>query len=793
MKNKFFTILFSLSYLLVFTQNCKLTGELTDNESGEPIPYANAILTSSKDSTFLQGAITNEQGLFSIENIKAGTYHLKLSFMGYQTVQMNSVLLQRGTRNIGQVSLNRFTENLDAVIVKATKPPISYKVDKKVIDAGSFPGASVAMDLLENIPSLQVNFEGKLTYRGDGTFKVYINGQPVSNGEEKLLQLPAEKIDKIEVITNPSAKYNAEGTAGIIQVILKKNRLQGYAINSSIRAATYGSYQWLFSIDQKGEKGGWYFQGHLRQDVWNKKKVDENQLILQENTLYQTTSVLNNKDGGIRSFIEAGFNYDLTSKDYISFSLHVNPLKSTEEHIKSGEVSDLLYESSMLIDEENYFLTSKSKLSYRYLGTRFEYKHAFNKERTHLLSTFMNYSTYLHALDEVKIDEKKYSTFIDRLGYKGAEYNEIVFVANVSYKNKLSELSSFEVGSEINLDHLPKVTSISGVFDDDNNLIPFPNEPKEQEVDFKQDIYAAFLIFKSSFNKLEYQLGLRTEFTDRKSNYRYLADEDVQMQIPAENQFLDFFPSFHTVYNFSETHQLALNYSRRISRPNYWKLIPLSQYSSPYTYYTGNGNLLPTYSNAFEIAYTKSRGKDFIGIELFARNSHNIIQSYSTTGTEDILFYSPENIGDSWSTGAELMVGIDIYSWWNLNMSSSLYSYKLFVNIYDISRTESQLRSDGRINNTFLLPKDITVKWDLNYRSPSVAAQSKRDDYFYSNLAIKKDFNEKQWQLTLAYSDIFHSKKYYSYWFGKDFSIESYNKIIPFLSFKVSYNLDNQK
>lgn len=793
MKKTLFTIIFCLVHLLVFTQNCKLTGKLIDRFSGEPITYANAILTSSKDSTYLQGAITNNHGLFIIENVKIGSYNLKLSFIGYQSVQMNEVLLQRGTRDIGVIPLNVLTENLDAITVKATKASISYKVDKKVIDAGSFPGASVAMDLLENIPSLQVNFEGRLTYRGDGTFKVFINGHPVANGEEKLRQLPADKIDKIEVITNPSAKYDAEGTAGIIQVILKKNRLQGYAISTSAKASTFGSYQWLFSIDKKGERGGWYIGGQLENHIWSKMKVTEKQTITQENNLYQTNSVLDNKSGGIRSFLEFGFNYDLTDKDYINFSINANPLKSTEEHTKFGEISDLLYELSILSNEENYFFKSKSKLSYRYIGSTLTYKHAFNKARTHLLSSYISYSNYLHPLKEEKIDEKEYSSHIDKAGYRGAEHNEIIFEANVSYKNKLTELSSFEIGTEINLDHLPKVTSISGIFDNNHNLLPFSNEPDKQEVNFKQDIYATYLLFKSSWNKLEYQFGLRTELTDRKSNYSYLEDQNREILIPAEKQFLAFFPSFHTVYNFSETHQLAVNYSRRISRPNYWKLIPLSQYSSPYTYYKGNGNLVPTYSNAFEMAYTKSWGKDFIGMELFARNNKNIIQNYSHTGSDNILFYSPENIGDSWSAGAEFMVGVDIYSWWNMNVSSSLYSYKLFVNIDSTNKTESQLKNDTRLNNTFLLPKAFTVKWDLNYKSPTVAVQRKRDGYFYSNFAVKKDFNDKKWQFTLSYSDIFSTKKYKSKMTGIDFNIENDYVLTPFLSFKISYNFDNQK
>jgi len=515
MKKSLFIVLFALCSQLVSAQNSKLTGKIIDKVSGESISYANAVLISVSDSSYLKGAITNDNGVFLIENIKAGTYNLELSFIGNQSVQMKHILLQRGTRDIGEVALNMLSENLNEVTIKATKSAISYKVDKKVIDAGSFPGASVAMDLLENVPSLQVNFEGKLSYRGDGIFKVFINGQSVANGEEKLRQLSADKIDKIEVITNPSAKYDSEGTAGIIQVILKKNRLQGYAINTSVSASSIGAYDWSFSVDEKGEKGGWHINGHLANRVWWKATVNEKQIFRNADNTQITEAKNKKKNNGESSFLEFGFNYDLTNKDYINFSINTNPIRRKDKNSSVGNIIEQDYNLSSLEKEESYFLNSRGSNTYQYLGTSLNYSHAFNKDRSHLLSANFAYSAYLIPFDEQKLDEKRYATFTERIGYRGKEHNEIIFKADILYKNKLSEHSSFEAGAKIDLDHIPKITSISGVFDDEDNITPFPDEPMNQEVDFVQDIYASFLTFKSSFNKFEYQLGLRAELTDR--------------------------------------------------------------------------------------------------------------------------------------------------------------------------------------------------------------------------------------------------------------------------------------
>jgi outer membrane receptor protein involved in Fe transport len=399
----------------------------------------------------------------------------------------------------------------------------------------------------------------------------------------------------------------------------------------------------------------------------------------------------------------------------------------------------------------------------------------------------------LHPLEENQMDEKIINNNTERFGHRGKEYNEVIFVANVAYKNEFTDKSKFEAGANLNLDHIPRVTSVSGRFDEAGNITPFVNLPANQEVDFIQDVYAAYGIFKSGWGKFEYQLGFRAEWTNRKSNYSYSNNEGNTIIIPAANDFWDFFPSFHSVYNFSENHQLALNYSSRIKRPDYYNLIPLYQYSSPYSYYTGNAKIMPSYSNAFELSYKKSWTNNFVGVELFARNTNKVIQTFSRVDSLGLIFQMPENVGDSWSVGTEFMTGVDLFKWWNINISTSLFSYKLWVSIDDTNYTQSQLRSDSRLNNTFLLPRDFTLKWDLNYQSPTLTAQNKQEGYFYSNLAIKKSFNEKLWDVSLAFYNIFNSIKYSSTNTGKDFRIESSYTIKPVISLKIAYNFNNQE
>ena len=777
----------------ISAQNCSISGSVLDKGSNNPIQYANAIVTSPADSSLLMGAITNEEGKFFVSNLKEGKYNLKLSFIGYETVMLENIYVKKGQNQIETVTMDVLKNNLKEVTVKATKQAISYKVDKKVIDASSFPAAQIAMDLLENVPSVQVDFEGKLTYRGDGTFKVFINGHPVANGEDKLRQIPADRIDKIEIITNPSAKYDAEGTAGIIQIILKHNRLQGYSINSNIKASTLKSYSWDFSIDQKGEKGGWYINGQISEYFFNQMTNNEIRIIEREEHNDRVESIFDEISSNFQNYIEFGCNYDITPKDYVDFSIYATPLNCKESRDRKGNSDEYASQNDQWIIGNSYELERKNDISYSYLGATFKYEHAFNKKKTQLISSYFDFSTFLRPVDKLVVDTKEFENFTEKVGMNGREENELAIEGHLSYENKFTEKTSIEGGIALNLDHIPYVGSSNGTFNNERELIPYALEPLDKSVNFKQDVYASFITFKSGWGKFDLKTGLRCELTDRKSNYSYKDPKNLTITTPASNSFIDLFPSAHLLYSITEDHQFGMNYSRRVERPRYWRLIPLPEYLSPYEYKIGNGNLLPAYSNSFDFFYKKSWDKDFIGIEVFSRNTADVMQTYYRTDTANTMMITYENVGDSWSTGAEIMLGVDIFEWWNFNASSSLYDYRLTVDIEEVERTEKQLYSKSRINNTFLLPKNFTFKWDFNYNSPTIRAQYKKDSYFSSNMSLQKSILDNKWRFALSWTNVFNSIKYDIKTKGADFNINNSYHLKPYASFKITYSFDNQK
>ncbi len=784
-------IFYTLLAFESFSQKCTMRGTVVDNKTNAAMPYVNIVLTSDND-TLLLGALTNENGIFLLKNIEKGTYDVKISFIGYQSIIINDLKLEEDVKNIGKLKMHILSKNLEEINIKATASPLSFKVDRKVINAKSFPNANTAIDLLENIPSVRVDFEGNLTYRGGGSFKVFINGHPVANGDEKLRQISADKIDKIEIITNPSAKYDAEGTAGIIQVILKKNRLQGYAISTSIKASTLLSYNWSFSIEKNVEKGGWYVEGNIGDNV-NERNITEWQDLYITKNRYQVQSVSDFKKETTRSYLEFGLNYDITKNNYVDFSIYVNPIKTTDKSISNGIFYEKKHALSELISDETYIMQSNSELLYQYIGGTFTYEHAFNKDRSHLLSSYFDFSTYISPSIDELIDRKQYSSYIERAGYLGKEQNEFLFETNISYKNSLTENTSLEAGININIDHIPEITSVSGLINKEESIIPFATEPLNQKDAFVQDVYSMYLLYKSKIKRMEYQLGFRTEFTDRASIYSFNNSERLRKEMQIGLQRWDFFPTFHALYNLSEHHQLGLSFSRRIERPDYWSLIPFSQYSTPYSYYKGNGKLMAAYSNSIELVYKKLWNSDFIGVEIFVHNTNNIIQNYTKTDTARIVAIIPGNLGSSQSIGTEVMAGVDIFSWWNFNVSTSLYLYSLNTNITNVHRNEKQFNSNTRINNSFLLPKAFTLKFDINYNSPTVLAQGKIDNYFYSNFAINKSFSDGAWLLALSISDVYNTNEYSKHIKDKDLSIKTKYDIKSYLSLKLTYTFNNQK
>lgn len=793
LKHNTLLILFTFLMYYSLAQNSTISGKVVDRLTNQSIEYANVIIKIKSDSSFISGGITNAKGVFRVNGLSPGNYTVEIRFIGYQS-QIKHIFLAEGKNDIGVVSLSPSSENIDEITVSGNKSSIIYKVDRKVVNAGSFPEATSGIELLENVPSLQVGIDGReLKYRGDGVFTVFINGQAVSNGVERLRTLPARQIDKIEVITNPSAKYAAEGTAGIINVILKKTRLEGYAISSSYTTETRGSNEWLFSVSKNGEKGGWYINGQYSDIIWNYSLKNTTQEIWDGNSSSVTTLETTKKGGGKMNFIEAGFNYDITPRDEVDFSFYLNPFDCTNENNAKSEVNETAFVNDILETEINYDMKSNFDFAYQYFGPAIRYKHDFDKNGSKFLALDFRYSTYLNTATEKNIDTKIYADSTVRQGYFNTEKNEQDFNASIDYESPIGDKYKVETGFDLATNHIPKSGFENGYFDENEYITPFDNYYKYQSVYFQRDVYSAYLSFTGKLENIEYKAGIRSEYTVRKSDYSYSDDENIETKIPYDKDFNRLFPSFHAMYSFTDDHQIAFSFTQRISRPEYYQLMPVKQYDSPFSYVLGNAALKPAYTNAVEVNYKRSWNNNFFSAEVFTRFTDHVIEYYTRVDASDLLYSSPENVGKSRSIGSEIMGTYNFSPWWISSLSLSLYSYKLMVDIEDVDETTSQFNSDVKFNNTFKLPQSLKVKVSLAYNSPTVSAQSKTTDYFLTKIAVTKSFFSDSWSVLLYTNSILGNIKYRSIDEGSGYYINSDIENRQYFGFSLAYNFNNQE
>lgn len=786
-------------YLLFINFSClaqkaTVSGRILENNSKEEMMFVEISLSSLDEKQTTLHLITDEMGRFTFENVTFGNYNLTIKYFGYQTITKTFKfnLLQQ---DLGDFYLSTDAEELNEIIIDGRKAAFSYQVDRKTINAAAFPEATNAIDLLTNVPSLQVSVDGKVTYREGGTFVVYINGIIAKDGQERLRTLEASQIEKIDIITNPSAKYSASGTAGIIRVVLKKNKLEGYAINLTTDFNTLGHKQFSYSIDKKGKKGGWHTSGRIADYHWGDYHSQMVNNIYHPTgqrfeTLLDTDFKANNKN----TFIDFGFNYDLTDNDLIDLSISYNPFPQNENKFVKSKTSERTFDATnTLLSSEDFQLNRHSQFGFQILGANLEYSHFFNKDKSHFLKLNSGYSFFIGNSKEIYKNEMITSSGTEVFGKKDFEKNEIYTNTILEYELPLTDTTSIEAGGEIETDHIPEITTESGYFNGDDIVRTSEYVANNQLINYKQNIYSGYFTFKSSFGKFEYKLGLRAEHTARDISYSFENQNNERQKDHFKTNFTDWFPSVHLLYSFSEDSQISWNYSRRISRPEYWRLVPAFVWDDKYTFSTGNSRLLPSYTDSYELAYKRSWGRDYISLEVFARNQHDIMSTFATVFHDNTFLFTPKNVGSAWAIGSELMAGVDIFKWWNVNTSFTSFYYDQDLLVDGKPHRYKQWRYNAKMNNTFKLPRNFSFRLNAGYQSPTIGLQKEINGIFVANASLTKSWQKNRWSLSVFGSNIFDSHRYTQINTGDNFFIHTKMAYRPYVGFTLKYQFNNQK
>lgn len=767
-----------------------ITGKIINSESVNPVEYANVVLYSAKDSSMVNGTITKQDGNFILDKLPFGEFYLEANFIGFNKKTLSKIKIKPTNKevSIGTISLSPATQMLEAVEVKAEKQNIEYMIDKKVVNVSKDLNSAggTAVDVLENTPSVQTDIDGNVSLRGSSNFKVLIDGKPsVLEGSDALQQIPSNAIDKIEIITNPSAKYDPEGVGGIINVIMKKNQNSGVNGIIDLSVGTGDKYSGNLLLNYK--MGKFNIFGGV--DYMDRTYYGENNSFSKrmgsDTTLFQKIDADRNfHRSGYKA--KAGFDYNLDDKNTISLSGEYGERKFGMNFDAETHEYDKYSRDDFSIKENEFEITGN------YFSTNLFYEHKFN-DKGHKLSGSANYSQW-SPNEENKLD--KYITnsnyeIIDNSPYRErseevGDRTDLRF--KVDYEKPISQNSKLEAG------YYGRTRGRLADYQKENynnlNGEWIVADSLTNETDYSHLIQAIYGLYSNNIWGFDYQLGIRGEYTDR------LIEQKVTEQKYAVER-LDYFPTVHLSKDLPFKQQVQASYSRRIRRPRGWYLDPYPTYLDELNYRVGNPSLEPEFIDSYELNYMKRFKQSFATIEGYYRQKNNRIERVTMLEENNVAKHTFANINKDYTIGVEFMGNLTLTKWWNFTASANLYNYNI-VGGGEITANEEETKTtntwDGRINNTLKFKTGTRLQLQGFYMAPSITSQGNREGFFVTSVAARQDLMKKKLSITLRARDILQTMKH-------EFVIDQpyiyteneFTREAPVFMISLSYKINNYK
>lgn len=736
----------------------EITGKVIEKENKQALEYATIVLTAVKTKK-ITGGITDAKGNFKIEAPK-GLYNISIEFLSLKTYKIANRQITENT-NLGTIALEAAAESLDEVEIIAEKSTVEIRLDKKIYNVGkdmTIKGGN-ASDVLDNVPSVNVDAQGAVSLRGNENVRILIDGKPSAlvglSGTAALRNLPADAIEKVEVITSPSARYDAEGTAGILNIILRKGKVTGF--NGS--ANTTIGYPAQYGVG-----------ANLN---YRTKKVN----------VFSNIGYRYRKGPG-NSFAETSY---LTN----------NFVDSTQIENRNFDRKSNNYNASVGLE---YYLNKNSSIT----GTFFYGKSKDNDVATNVTNKYLLQDPTQNLLNETRIENEKengikkqyslnYTNNFDGKGqklnidlqYGDNEDNEPTFITvnnilseknsqtttsnntlvKIDYVLPIGKNSQFEIGHKSDLQDLEsdfRVRDANG-----NPLTP----DVSNAIDFKQNVYAFYSQFGSKVDKFSYLLGLRAEITD-------IDLKVITTGQKSDKNYTQWFPTINLGYELNDNDNITLGYARRLRRPRHWFLNPFESRSSATSIFRGNPDLNPTYTSSFDLGYNTKINKFNLGASLYYQYSTDIIQPIlisenriDTNGNPIIaLIRQPTNLNNENRYGFEFTSNYNpskkvrltaSFNYFKFKTDAFSYSYttpsgnEVVKNLKEVNENSWFTRFNARIT----LPAKIQWQTRIMYRGPRITSQSDRKGMFTTSLAFSKDLFKDKATLVLNVSDLFNSRK----------------------------------
>lgn len=762
-----FIVCFSIS---AFGQQMPIMGKITAANSNTPLGFVTVMTYDATDSSRIACTTSQENGTFSIEVEKPDIY-LSFSFMGFKTQYKLINLSGNSDTRVVNIALEANEASLDGIVVRAEKSSTEFKLDKRIFNVGkdlSSTGAS-ALEVLNNVPSVNVNIEGEISLRGSTGVQVLINGKPsVLAGDGNALgSITAEMIDKIEVITNPSAKYDAEGTSGIINIVIKKEEREGLNGSVSLNTGIPDKHSFGLSMNRRTSKFNLFSQAGVGYRQLPRERENINR------DLTSNTSVISS---GVEYRNEFFYNFNLGADYYINDSNVITLSGSFAYEIEeqpSETKFDRLDENNELISSWNRIeVTSADNPKWNY---ELNYKKDFKDKKDHNL-LFSAIGKFFGKDQNSNFSNEEIEKFSGVQEQQTAtKFDEMRYTFNLDYINPISEKITLELGSQFVSMDVGNDFSVSNLIGNEWEI----DDRQTNNFEFIQNVLGVYTTGAYEDDKWGLKLGLRVENTELNTLLQNTNERNNQ-------NYLNFFPTVHSSYKLTDYFSVQAGYSRRIFRPRMRDLNPFFNIRNDFAIRQGNPNLLPEFTDSYEVSSIFTNKKLSLNTSLYVKYTTNKIDRVAIV-EENVSRTAPYNIGTSQSTGIEIN---GKYSFSNRVSFNGDFNYSIFERVGSFEGTDFDFTAaiwTSKITGKVKLPFDFDIESTGQFRSKVQTVQGIQSGMVFANIGVRKKMMNGRTILSLSVRDIFASRINETEAIQPEFYLYSRNLRGRFITFGFSY------
>ncbi|GAB3167338.1 outer membrane beta-barrel family protein [Telluribacter humicola] len=723
--------------------NGKITGVLVDSVSNQPVEFAAISLIDTKTNKPIDGTTTDDKGKFTLNKIAPGSYKLLISFIGYKGKEVKNISIDRRTDiELGNVVLTPDIVQLKEVEVVGQAAMIEEKVDRLVYNAEkdvTSKGGDAA-DVMRKVPMLSVDLDGNVSLRGSSNVRVLINNKPstiiASSVGDALKQIPADMIKSVEVITSPSARYDAEGTAGIINIITKKNTLQGATLDINGGAGNRGAMLGLRGSYRAG-KMGFNLSGFGRAN-YNVKGESENlQIGLSPLNPFSIRQTTDSRNGGMFGSYQLGWDYDISKTSFLTASIRYG----TRNQISSQNISTFRSLGVIPVTSTSYRDVDVKDLSGT-VDVNVDYTKTLKKpqQEVSVLTQFSRNNRTNNFDADIFSDNNTLKELLGQEGNRNSSYNQESTV-QVDYQTPIKKNQMFEIGGKA---ILRQVLSDFSYYSNIPGSMPRPSS----ELNYDQNVAASYFSYTlNTKNKYSFKVGTRYEYTTIDAN-----QGEATLNIPSYGNLV---PSLNVSKTLKGGKTIKLAYNRRLQRPGIQFLNPNINAANPQNITVGNPNLSPELTDQLEAGTSWFKKSVFINFSVYARNTDNSIESIRTTDERGVITTTYGNIGHKQTYGTNVFGNMTLFSKWQLGGGVDAYYVFLSNNNPDptLFAQNEGLVMTGRFFTNLTLPKGWGIQGFGFIRGRDVQLQGYQTGFAFYNLGFKKDFADKKGSLGLAFEN----------------------------------------